>query len=52
MIEPDEGSYSRVRSLTMVDFPLPLAPTMTTSAPGLIEREMLVRALVMFLLPG
>lgn len=36
----------------MVDFPLPLAPTMTTRAPGLIDRDISFRAFVFFLLPG
>lgn len=36
----------------IVDLPLPLAPTMTTSCPGFIDIEILFRALVLVLLPG
>lgn len=49
---PDVGSYNLARSLMIVDLPLPLAPTMTTSCPGFIDIEILFRALVLVLLPG
>jgi hypothetical protein len=43
VIVPDDWSYQRSKSATMVLFPEPLAPTRAVVFPAGIERESLLR---------
>ena len=43
VIFPEMGSYRRMRSYRIVDFPLPLNPVRLKNSPGLTENDTLLR---------